>query len=227
MYPNLFIVGSPRCGTTKLYECFKKHKDFYCPNIKEPKYFSPNFQLSRMHLDDYKALYLPGSEKYLVDGSTSYIHDYNALKRIKEKVPACKIIWIRRNPEIAKLSLIKLHKNNYSKSYIDKQIHCKNPRFDYFHIYDFHKHHKNLYEIFDKQQVLILDLENINGWESEIRAFTKIHDLKVDKTIINESRDWKFGIFKFLFNFLNYIVRNSPIKLNLGLMTLIKRILTK
>jgi len=37
-YPNFFIVGAPKSGTTSLYHYLKQHPDISIPE-KEPRYF--------------------------------------------------------------------------------------------------------------------------------------------------------------------------------------------
>jgi hypothetical protein len=39
-WPNLFIVGAPKCGTTSLYEWLKGHPDIHMSPFKEPCYFA-------------------------------------------------------------------------------------------------------------------------------------------------------------------------------------------
>ena len=39
-WPNFFIVGAPKAGTTSLYEYLKGHPEIYMSPIKEPDYFS-------------------------------------------------------------------------------------------------------------------------------------------------------------------------------------------
>jgi len=38
-YPNFFIVGAARCGTTSLYNYLQQHPQVYMSPIKEPHFF--------------------------------------------------------------------------------------------------------------------------------------------------------------------------------------------
>jgi hypothetical protein len=38
-WPNFFIVGAPRSGTTSLYEDLKRVPGVYMAPVKEPRYF--------------------------------------------------------------------------------------------------------------------------------------------------------------------------------------------
>ncbi len=41
-WPNMFIVGAMKSGTTSLYEYVKQHPEIYMSPIKEPSYFCPD-----------------------------------------------------------------------------------------------------------------------------------------------------------------------------------------
>jgi len=40
VWPNFFIVGAPRAGTTSLYFYLKQVPEIYMSEVKEPNYFS-------------------------------------------------------------------------------------------------------------------------------------------------------------------------------------------
>ena len=42
IWPNFFIVGAPRAGTTTLYKYLRHTPGVYMPSLKEPKYFAPS-----------------------------------------------------------------------------------------------------------------------------------------------------------------------------------------
>ena len=39
-WPNFFIVGAPKAGTTSMYEYLRKIPGIFMPDRKEPNYFS-------------------------------------------------------------------------------------------------------------------------------------------------------------------------------------------
>lgn len=47
-YPNFFIVGAARCGTTSLYNYLQQHPQVYMSPIKEPHFFSTDFKIEEM-----------------------------------------------------------------------------------------------------------------------------------------------------------------------------------
>jgi|10_taG_2_1085330.scaffolds.fasta_scaffold13682_2 hypothetical protein len=122
---NLFIVGAMRSGTTSFSKLLNTHEDIFVPPIKEPHYFSdslPKEFLERsryfsvadyfknsfpkplhsaqiIEAAHYERLYsMAKQQKYLVDGSTSYLHEPSAADRIKQYNPSAKIIILTRNP---------------------------------------------------------------------------------------------------------------------------------
>lgn len=46
-FPNFFILGAAKSGTTTLYRELKKHPEIYLPTIKEPMFFSSDDKYSK------------------------------------------------------------------------------------------------------------------------------------------------------------------------------------
>ena len=100
-FPNLFIVGSQKCGTTAIAEYFRSHPDIFVPLQKEPWYFcndlSRNFK--KIDLDYYLNMYEKSDrERYLLDASPLYIKSKSAVDEILKVSPYSKIIIMIRNP---------------------------------------------------------------------------------------------------------------------------------
>ena len=105
-WPNFFIVGAPKAGTTSLYEYLKNIPGIYMPPIKETHYFSriivPD-TISHFHPIRDKNEYLSlfenvTDEKIIVDDSPSYLADPEAPKLIHEIVPHARILMSLRDP---------------------------------------------------------------------------------------------------------------------------------
>jgi len=58
-WPNFFIIGVPRAGTSALYAYLKKIPGIYMSPVKEPNYFSINFDSFK----SYKRRYV-STKKY-------------------------------------------------------------------------------------------------------------------------------------------------------------------
>lgn len=108
MFPNFFIVGTPKSGTTSLFNYLDEHSDvFMCP-AKEPNYFSykdivqQNLYYAEKgtgNQEEYGKLFKDvTSEKVIGEASVSYLFYSDVASRIKASVPGAKIIIILRNP---------------------------------------------------------------------------------------------------------------------------------
>ena len=107
LWPNLFVVGAVKSGTTSLWAYLKQHPDIFFPEMKEPHYFThPHPAPEQRHCiryiateDDYLRLYgtCDGS-KYCGDASPSYLWSEIAAQGISQHSPQAKIIIILRDP---------------------------------------------------------------------------------------------------------------------------------
>ena len=105
IWPNFFIVGAPRSGTTFLYHYLNQISGiFMCP-VKEPNYFAASINPKRKLIKPIRS-----KEKYLKlfenvenetaigEASPTYLWDPQAPKLIHQQVPDAKIIMILRDP---------------------------------------------------------------------------------------------------------------------------------
>ena len=105
VWPNFFIVGASRAGTTTLYEYLRRVPQVYLPSIKEPRYF-----LARSIYEDIYGRTAVGNTKNYLDlfansdatlvgeATPEYLYHDSAAHKIREKVPHAKIIITLRNP---------------------------------------------------------------------------------------------------------------------------------
>ena len=104
-WPNFFIVGAIRSGTTSLYEYLKDVPSVYMSTIKEPGYFSKSVDTALLLTNPIRS-----KEKYLKlfenvqnetaigEASPTYLWDPQAPKLIHQQVPDARIIMILRDP---------------------------------------------------------------------------------------------------------------------------------
>lgn len=106
-WPNLFLVGAAKAGTTSLYQELARHPAIYMSPMKEPHFFSrirpsPERQAFFPHVtdeDEYLALFKGATtEELLGEASTSYLWDEHAAERIKAVVPEARILIMLRDP---------------------------------------------------------------------------------------------------------------------------------
>ncbi len=104
-WPNFFIIGAPKAGTTSLYHYLKKIPEIYMSENKEPNYFSlktiPNkkpFKPIR-HTSEYLDLFNQAENQKIVgEASTNYLYDPDAAHLIHQKDPKALILTSLRNP---------------------------------------------------------------------------------------------------------------------------------
>jgi len=104
-WPNFFIVGGPRTGTTSLYQYLKKIPGIYMSLIKEPHYFSydsipinyykPVIRDEKKYLDLFSKV---NNETIIGEASTSYLSDPNAPSLIHQVSSNAKILISLRDP---------------------------------------------------------------------------------------------------------------------------------
>lgn len=109
IWPNFFIVGAQKCGTTSIYYNLKKHQQVFLPELKEPAFFAnppdPGESLvdpdRRTPLDKYQRLY-QGARGFdaIGDASPHYLSDDGSARRIYEVCPGARIIIMLRDPVV-------------------------------------------------------------------------------------------------------------------------------
>lgn len=108
-WPDFFIVGAPRAGTTSLYAYLSGHPNIYMPAEKEPNFFchsQADATRRKRHLrpivtgeDNYLNLFKDASPEALIgEASPFYLYDEAAPGRIKEKNRQARIIIVLREP---------------------------------------------------------------------------------------------------------------------------------
>ena len=102
-FPDFFVVGAPRCGTTSLCRYLARNPKICFSRPKEPHYFSrldhdpsPD-ELKRNYLD--KNFYHYGdSHEVAGEGSVSYLYLPGVVERINKLNPDARFIVMIRNP---------------------------------------------------------------------------------------------------------------------------------
>ncbi len=106
-WPNFFIVGAPKAGTTSLHAYLAQHPQVFMPAVKEPQYFAqirPTAEFE--HLVEaiadrrrYLRLYRRARGYNAIgDASPSYLWHPEVPGRIKRAVPEARIIIALRDP---------------------------------------------------------------------------------------------------------------------------------
>lgn len=112
IWPNLFLAGVPRAGTTAVYAYLRQHPDIFMTPSKEPGFFAVDgalFDLENRHkrqqnyflttIDDYQALFRHWQNETVIgDATPHYIYHRRVAERIAHYCPDAKILIILRNP---------------------------------------------------------------------------------------------------------------------------------
>ena len=101
-WPNLFIVGAGKAGTSSLSDYLDQHPEIFMSPVKEPHFFSrasPALEPPIRDQEGYLDLFAASTrEKLLGEASVSYFWDPKSPAAIKRVSPAAKILVILREP---------------------------------------------------------------------------------------------------------------------------------
>ena len=98
-WPNFFIVGAAKAGTSSLYAYLKNTPGVYMSEHKEPHYFVDNMKTGAYDESKYLQLFKKiKNEKAIGEASTGYLIDPSSAKCIHDKIPDAKIIILLRDP---------------------------------------------------------------------------------------------------------------------------------
>jgi Sulfotransferase family len=109
--PDFFVVGSPKSGTTALYEMLRRNPQIYMPDLKEPRFLASDMQPRPEYaqesrereypntLEDYLALFDGATARQRVgEASAFYLWSQTAADSIADLRPDARIIAILREP---------------------------------------------------------------------------------------------------------------------------------
>ncbi len=105
-FPDFFIVGHPKSGTTALHRMLRRHPQIFMPKLKEPWFFATDFRerragkLALPHtVEEYLALFEAAPpDQRIGEGSPSYLLSRTAAGAIAEVQPNARCIAILREP---------------------------------------------------------------------------------------------------------------------------------
>jgi len=118
-WPDFFLVGAMKAGTTSLYDLLGEHPDLYLPREKEPFYFlwpdgqgagrfrvphrrgfigADSWVVIRTRRQYQDLFRRAGPDQLTGEASTFYLPDPHVAERIRACVPRARIIAILRDP---------------------------------------------------------------------------------------------------------------------------------
>src|SRR4051812_48382777 len=99
-YPDFYLVGAPKCGTTAFYQFLAEHPDIYLPEKKELLAFGSDLSYSsRLSERAFLAHFdRRGRESIAGTAHTAYLQSRSAAHEIQARRPDAKILIMLRNP---------------------------------------------------------------------------------------------------------------------------------
>jgi len=175
VWPNFFIVGAAKAGTTSLYEYLSKVPEIYMSPTKEPTYFSANMedppQIPVREKQEYLDLFHNVvDEKILGEATAVYINEPEASKLIHKVSPNARILISLRDPvERANSHYFNLKRSRIIKSesfhqVLEKFMNNKKVRPRITRIFSegqYYEKIKRYLDIFGKDQVKIIFFEDL------------------------------------------------------------------
>ncbi len=121
-WPNFFVAGAPRCGTSSLHAWLSHMPGVYMSRIKEPNFFSrsvigdghPMVKPIRRERDYLRLFSAAGDAKIVGEATPFYLEDPEAPARIRRKSPEAKVLVSLRDPVERLYSHYLMMRNNLS-----------------------------------------------------------------------------------------------------------------
>lgn len=219
-WPDFFLVGAMKAGTTSIYNYLGNHPRVFVPETKEPHFFACDSCKGRHFFagsaifeeEDYLALFRGASDDQLIgDFSVSNLWCRFAAKNIFEKVPSAKIVCILRNPIDRCLSHYvmcvqqKMEHRSFKEA-VEAELYDKGDSFGYLQCGHYLEQIKRYLGVFSEKQIKIclFDdlLSNRSLFMAEILDFISVDGAIAEKNMnfsANAGGTPRGGIFSFLY----------------------------
>lgn len=123
MKPNLFLIGSPKCGTTAVSKYLGSHPEIFFCSPKEPNFFCSDFASEYRNYTDFQSyleLFAAARRKrYAAEGSVSYLFSRTAVAEALSFNPDARFVAFVRNPLELVVSLHRQRFNNLAEDVDD------------------------------------------------------------------------------------------------------------
>ena len=186
-FPEIIILGAPKCGTTALWYNLDKHPDITMAT-KSTTSIEMNFWRSRgwKHGISWYKKKFDNSTLLAGEKSTIYYTQKKSIKEIKKYIPDCKLILCTRNPVDRAYSHWQM---NYNAGKVhDFTYELFLSRYSKEGKYFFHLE-KNVLSVFDKNQLYICVAERMKKRPTvemnKLFDFLEVSNLDYPKKIIN------------------------------------------
>ncbi|MFK5950027.1 MAG: sulfotransferase domain-containing protein [Methylococcales bacterium] len=196
-WPNLYLVGAAKCGTTSLHDHLSKIPHICMSHEKEPHFFSASYirNLKYPGMCESEQAYLNMFDYHLDDtilgeSSTSYLPFKDAAVNISKVSPNAKIIISLRDPvERAFSHYLMVRRAGHTQLTFEDEVkkelnELNDKNIGFLHLYHYSDQVKNYMDIFGKENVMVLIFESwIKDTDSTINKIINFLEVKVNKEI--------------------------------------------
>jgi len=193
--PDFLIVGAAKSGTTSLYNYLLQHESVLPALEKEVNFW---YRRKKLSINWYRGNFpmkFKLKSKITGEASTIYLKFPNIAYKIKKDLPNAKILIILRNPVDRAFSGYNFALSDHhheSLSFADALV-CE--EFSDYRFFSYRQHGlylkllKPYYENFSKDQILVLDFDELKNHPQ------KLMNEVCDFLKINRKNDWHFEIY--------------------------------
>ena len=198
-YPNLFLVGAPKCGTTSMADYLRQHPDIFVPIQKEFWFFGKDIikRNPSMSVEKYLSYFSDWKEeKFGLDASPLMLMSKEAALEIKKSSNHAKILIMLRNPIDMVHSWYdeKVYAGSEDQKTLENALALESARknlkklpknynavqtYLYTEIGKYHKQVERYFNIFGRENVHVIIFDDFRG--SPIKEYEKVEEfLSID-----------------------------------------------
>jgi hypothetical protein len=188
LYPQFFVVGAPKAGTTAVYHWLRSHPTVFLPSVKEPSYFAyvdssatprngpydPDYvRQITVNRKSYAELYDAAGSRLTGDISPVYLLNECAAERISVARPDARIIILLRDPVERAFSQFMHHLRDSIEpcETFEEALEQEEKRlldgWSPGHAYAAHGHYlsqiEKYFAVFPKEQLLVLEYQDLQS----------------------------------------------------------------
>ena len=183
-WPNLFVVGAPKCGTTSFHAYLSQHSDVFTSQQKELHFFSRKCLFASangpgdenalrdvaMEESEYLGHYVDAHQRIRADVSPSYLYYDEIAPDIRSSSPDAQVVVLIRDPvEKAYSQYLHLVRDQREELSFEEALRAEPNRIEagwsdmwrYVESSHFSKHIQTFLDVFGEDRVLILIREEL------------------------------------------------------------------
>lgn len=194
-FPNTFLIGVQKAGTTTLDDWLSQHPDIYCYDSLKDVHLFYRFK-TRDEMEKRMALETPPykGEKIVLQSAVNYVFYESMLKGIKSNVPDAKLLLILRHPADRAISAyqyfckMKRETRSIEEAFNYKikdalEFNHDNSDFTYIEHGFYGRQVQTVLKYFSREQLLVLDYDDLRNRPQELMKQIAVF-LQVDESFV-------------------------------------------